>query len=425
MTAADVLETTDHYPSSEEIFAPLDATTAAAIARDNGTPVYLIAEQALRKRIRATRDAAAEYPGTRITWSFKTNSLSGILALMRSEGLGVEVVSDYEYSAVRAAGIPAADIVFNGPARSDEALADALRGGAVVNLDHREELERLIALGAKVSDKTGRRVPVGFRVNTEGRRRFGFSLERGELDDAVARVAAAPHLKLGGFHNQMGANIRDLERFARLGECFAGLARKFCVPLDWIDVGGSLAGTNARLTDNVARLPWIHPRDYCRAVLTPLAGAARSFILEPGRSLIEPTGALLTRVVGVRTTPEGLPAYILDAGINSVSSASSRKLPMRAFVDADRPTQDAALYGPLCMGRDRIAERATLPVLRRGDLLLVEGVGAYDIARNYAFILPRPGVLLWSGAADVEWLRRPETREHIQALETPYREPMR
>ena len=66
------------------------------------------------------------------------------------------------------------------------------------------------------------------------------------------------------------------------------------------------------------------------------------------------------------------------------------------------------------MGRDKLAEDEMLPVLRRGDLVLVEGVGAYDLARGFTFIEPRPGVLLWSGATDVRWLRRPETRVRME-----------
>jgi hypothetical protein len=69
------------------------------------------------------------------------------------------------------------------------------------------------------------------------------------------------------------------------------------------------------------------------------------------------------------------------------------------------------------MGRDRIVEDIELPLLRRGDLALVEGVGAYDIPRGISFIQPRPGVLLWRGGESVSWLRHPETRAHIEALE--------
>ena len=152
-------------------------------------------------------------------------------------------------------------------------------------------------------------------------------------------------------------------------------------------------------------------------MLPALAGAAHSFIFEPGRSLIEPTGALLTRVVGVRTTPDGGPAYIIDGGVNSVSSALSRKLPVRALADNSEPVRSATLYGPLCMNKDKPAEEIPLPPLSRGDLILIEGVGAYDIARGFAFIQPRPGILLWGGATNTSWLRRPERREHIQRLE--------
>jgi hypothetical protein len=73
------------------------------------------------------------------------------------------------------------------------------------------------------------------------------------------------------------------------------------------------------------------------------------------------------------------------------------------------------------MNKDKLAENISLPVLRRGDLVLVEGVGAYDVSRGFAFIQPRPGVLLWTGATDARWLRRPESMEHIQRLENDFK----
>ena len=399
--------------NADEIFAELDAEIAGSIAAEHGTPVYLISELALRARIRAMLSAVTAYPTTRISWSLKTNPLKGVLAIMRSEGLWLEVVSDYEYALVRDAGVPDHEIVFNGPARSDDALVSALRGGAIVNLDRPEELDRLIALGSQV----GKSARVGLRVDIEGRRRFGFSLPRGEVHEAVRRLASAPHLSFGGLHNQLGANIRDMDRFRAFADCFAGLAREFGAPLPWIDVGGSLAGTNPRREETVRRHPWIAPETYCEAMLSPLVGAAELLILEPGRSLIEPTGALLTRVVGVRSTHDGGRAYVLNGGLNAVESAVRRRHPIRALVDPAREEQPASLFGPLCIGQDRMAEDIPLPELRRGDLVLIEGVGAYDIPRGITFIEPRPGVLCWRGGTEVHWMCRPETREHIQALE--------
>jgi hypothetical protein len=70
------------------------------------------------------------------------------------------------------------------------------------------------------------------------------------------------------------------------------------------------------------------------------------------------------------------------------------------------------------MRRDRIADAAPLPPLARGDLLLVEGCGAYDLPRSIAFSHLRPGVLLWRGADSADWLRRPETLEDVLARES-------
>lgn len=404
----NVLTTRD----ADEIFASLDPATARALAEKFGTPVYLISEPALRGRVRALTAAAARYPNTRIAWSLKTNPLLGILEIMRSEGLWVEVVSDFEYSLVRKAGVPHEEIVSNGPARSDDVLVESLRGGAIVNLDHPEELERMIELGPRI----GTDVPVGLRVDIDGTRRFGFSLQRGELQAAAQRLQETPHLRLGGLHNQLGARLRDLDRFRAFGECFASLAHELGAPLPWLDMGGSLAGTNPRGEESVRRHPWIDPADYCDALLSPLAGCADMLLLEPGRTLIEPAGALLTQVVSTRPSIDGSPAYVLNAGVNAVPTPERQRHTIRALVD-DGPRTSASLYGPLCMNKDRLAENIPLPELRRGDLVLVEGVGAYDMPRAISFIEPRPGAVLWRGGDDGKWLRRPETLEQFQALE--------
>jgi diaminopimelate decarboxylase len=399
---------------ADAVFADLDPASARALAERFGTPVHLISERALRTRARALTAAALRHgQSTRIAWSLKTNPLLGVATRLREEGLWLEVVSDFEYALARRAGAPGSEIVFNGPARSDAGLARALAEGALVHADRLDELDRLAALAREL----GRTVAIGLRVDPSGTGRFGLSPARGELDEALRRVARAPELALGGLHAHEGGASRDLARFRKLGERLAELARATGAKLAWIDAGGGLAGANPRPADAERRHPWPDPDGWCDALLAPLAGLADRLLLEPGRTLIEPVGALLARVVGLRTTPDGGDACVLDAGLDAVPTAASWRHPVRALVEPAGPERPTALYGPLCMRKDRIAEAAPLPPLARGDLLLVEGTGAYDLSRAMPFSQLRPGVLLWRGGDQASWLRRPERLEDVLARE--------
>lgn len=402
----------------DAVFAGLDADAARALAERFGTPIYLISEPALRARYRAIAAAARrQSAGARVAWSVKTNPLRAVLDVLRAEGAWAEVVSDFEWDLVRRCGVPGPEIVVNGPARGDAALRAALGAGALVHVDHLGEIERLAAIARDLG--LARPAPIGLRLDLEGGRRFGLSPARRELDTALARLARAPELELAGLHAHLGTHIRDLARFRRASERLAEIARGLGRPLRWLDVGGGLAGTLARGDEPARRHAWPDPEAWCEAVLAPLAGLAPLLVLEPGRTLIEPAGALLARVVGERTTPEGGPAVVLDAGINALPTAPRHRHPVRALAARDGAPRSTTVYGPLCMQKDRLAADAPLPPLARGDLVLVEGAGAYDLPRATAFSGPPPGAVLWRGGGDAAWARRPETLDEVLARENP------
>jgi diaminopimelate decarboxylase len=293
--------------------------------------------------------------------------------------------------------------------------------GAMVHADRVDEIARLDAAAGRAGGKT---VAIGLRVSFDDGGadwdRFGLSPGRGELAAALAQIDASAHLVLGGLHAHVGTNLRDVGRFERLGAQLADLARALGRPLRWIDAGGGLAGANPRWDEAPRRHAWPDARAWCAAVLGPLvaANAAPRYVLEPGRTVIEPAGALLARVAGVRVAADGRPAYVIDGGINAVPTALTYRHPVRT-PGAAGPVAPSALYGPLCLQKDRIAEAALLPRLGRGDLVLVEGVGAYNVSRAVAFIQPRPGALLWRGGDEACWLREPEDVDDLMAREPP------
>ena len=74
------------------------------------------------------------------------------------------------------------------------------------------------------------------------------------------------------------------------------------------------------------------------------------------------------------------------------------------------------ILGPLCMNIDVIRTGVRLPALKKGDILLIRNVGAYNIPQSMQFIFERPAAILIHGA-EIDYLRVRETDDHIRALD--------
>ena len=99
-------------------------------------------------------------------------------------------------------------------------------------------------------------------------------------------------------------------------------------------------------------------------------------ILETGRALIDDAGYLLGTVLASKRLSDGRRATILDFGVNSLFTAfwyDHKISPAQAF---GNHTEEMILYGPLCMNIDIVRESITMPLLEKGNHLVVHKVGA-------------------------------------------------
>ena len=108
----------------------VEGVPLAAIAQAVGTPTWVYAAGALRRRARALTGAlAASGLRASVHYAVKANSNLAVLRVLAAEGLGADVVSEGEARAARAAGIAAADIVFSGVGKTLPELRYALDEG--------------------------------------------------------------------------------------------------------------------------------------------------------------------------------------------------------------------------------------------------------------------------------------------------------
>src|SRR6185312_14835231 len=139
------------------------------LLRRFGSPLFVADAQKLDENL-------AAFAGVTCAYSYKTNPVPALLARLHARGAWAEVISEYETWLARELGVPGERIVSNGPGRSPEAFAAAIDLGALVNLNHREEIEMVSA----IARAHGRRARVGLRVVTSGGwgGQFGEPIER-------------------------------------------------------------------------------------------------------------------------------------------------------------------------------------------------------------------------------------------------------
>jgi diaminopimelate decarboxylase len=410
--------------------AVIDGVPVDELVHRYGSPLWVLSEMTIRSKYQNMyRAFSLRYPKVTIAYSYKTNYLSAVCSILHEEGAWAEVVSGFEYDTALALGVPGNKIVFNGPLKRPEELARAISQGAMINLDSYDEL----AVIEQMAQRMSRVVPVGVRVNMVvgplAWDRFGFNLESGQALQACQRVMASSHLKMVGLHAHVGTFILDAGLYRQVAEKLAALARQVVNlggVLEYVDIGGGLASHNT-LHDQWMPAEYATPsfEQYADAICPTLVNMLPQphplLILEPGRSLVDEAGYLLTTVVASKVLSSGQKGVVLDAGINLLPTSTWYRHEVRVAGETGTPTngsvpEEVNLYGPLCMNIDVIQYKASLPPLRRGAVLVVKNVGAYNFSQSMQFIQPRPAIVLINGG-EVELVRAAETTEYLRQLE--------
>lgn len=417
----------------------IDGVAINTIVERFGTPVFIVSESTLRDRFRKLHAAFSKlYSDVKLSWSYKTNYLSSICTIFRTEGAFAEVVSGFEYSVARDLGVPGSDIIFNGPLKTDNELRHAFQDGAHVNADCFEELDQM----KQIARELGRCLEIGIRVNTQLNyppwSKFGFSYEDGQAREAIISAEKEGLLKVVGLHLHAGTYILDPTIYTtavtKILQLALAMESETDFELQYLDLGGGYASPNtlhAQFLRGEATCPTFE--QYAEAVCMPLLRnlsrlkrTPRLFI-EPGRSIVDEGISMITRVVSSKHLPDGSRAIIVDAGVHILPTAYWYKHEMVALKPGPSAMEEINVLGGLCMNIDVLCNNVRLPALQKNDLILVKCTGAYNFSQSMQFIYMRPNyVLVKDGVVhcirkqeDWNYVRIPEQLpDHLQTHET-------
>lgn len=392
------------------------------LAEQYGTPLYVYSATAIRGRYRAFERAFRGFRHT-VCYSVKANSNLTLLKMLAALGCGFDVVSGGELLRVlRAAKSAAKRIVFSGVGKTAAEMDAALRAGILMfNLESESELAALAERAARVKKK----VRVALRVNPDvsaethpyiatGLHEHKFGVPVAAARALYAAAARQPWLEVAGVSVHIGSQITSVDPFGAAMQRVAELVRELKSDghaIRYVDAGGGLGihYHGAPHLDFARRA-----QEYAKCVTRPLRGLGVHLLLEPGRSIVGPAGALLVRVL-YRKANDGKSFVVVDGAMNdlirpALYGAHHEIVPA---VARDGAGEVVDVVGPVCETGDFFARDRDLPPLCQGDLLAILDAGAYgfSISSNYN-TRPRAAEILVEGKK-ARLIRRRETFDDL------------
>ena len=403
---------------------------AVELAREFGTPLYLYDENTLRSKCREFQtEFGKRYPDVMVIYASKAYTNGAILKIINEEGLGLDVVSGGELGIARSVKFPMKKVYFHGNNKSPQELEMALKwkvGRVVVDNFYELELLGKMAKDKGVKQDILLRITPGVDPHTHQYTstgtidsKFGFPLPLKE--EAIACALKIKSLNLLGLHFHIGSRITETEPYVEsvkyILKFAAEMRKKYGLELTELNTGGGY-DVKYTLDENPPSFG-----EFAEKITSTIIKECKKWhmelpklIVEPGREIVAQAGVALYTIGVVKDIP-GVRTYVsVDGGMGDNIRPALYNARLEAVV-ANRMRAKMAgkvtISGKFCESGDILIRDIELPGMKAGDILAVNGAGAYAIpeSMNYNAFFKPPVALVKDGKARL--IRRRETLEDI------------
>lgn len=387
------------------------------LAKEYGTPLYVMDEDLIREHCRSFRRSMEKYydGAGLVCYASKAFCCKEMCRIAKEEGIGLDVVSAGELYTAAGVDFPMDKVCCHGNNKTDFELRMALKYkvGRII-VDNIFELERLNKLAAESGEmaRIMYRIKPGIDAHTHDfvktgqiDSKFGFALETGEAFEAVKRALSMEHIEFVGVHCHIGSQIFDIAPFVEAAEVMLCFIEKIKKELNYeireLNLGG---GFGIKYTEEDTPVPYENYMEHVSKRVKELCkekGIKQPFILiEPGRSIVAPAGITLYTVGGIKEIPNIRTYVSIDGGMGDNPRYALYKSAYD-FVAANKADRDkdsvVTIAGRCCESGDLLGEGVSVQTLEPGDTLAVLATGAYNysMSSNYNRV-PKPPVLMIS-----------------------------
>ena len=384
------------------------------LAKQYGTPLYVIDEDTLRAICRDYKEAFSNYKNIKMMYASKALSNLSIASILDQEGFGFDTVSAGEIYTVFKAGVDMSKVLFNGNNKTLKEMELALDlnvGRFSVDNFYEAELLNAVAQNRGVKVDILLRITPGIECHTHDYiqtgqidSKFGFDLT--QIDSIIQLVRNEyNNLNIKGLHAHIGSQIFELQSFADevkiLVKELLRINQAFNIELDELNIGGGL-GVKYTETDTPPSV-----NELADAIGNAMDEYAQklSIYIEPGRSVISTAGVTLYTVGSSKQVPNGRKYVAIDGGMadNPRPSMYQAKYSAEVCNHKNPATEKVTIAGRFCESGDILIEDIELPLLQSGDVLCVYNTGAYNysMSSNYNRVEKPAMVLVKSGQSDI------------------------
>lgn len=386
-----------------------------ALAKEYGTPLYVLDENKIRECCRAYATSMEKYYGGngRILFASKAMCIKELCRIVSSENLGLDVVSGGEMYTAKAAGFPMDKVCFHGNNKTADEIAMALEFGVgrfVVDNEYELEILSRMAKEKGVTANVLFRIKPGIDAHTHDfvktgqiDSKFGVALETGEALDIIKKAISAENINYCGTHCHIASQVFEASPFCEAAEVMMKFIKEIKdetgVETKELNLGG---GFGVAYTEADTPIEYDKYMEAVSNVIHAKAeelGVALPFILmEPGRSIVAAAGITLYTVGGIKEIPDVRTYVSVDGGMadNPRYILYQSEYAFCVANKANQPkTEVVTIAGKCCESGDLLGEGIKLQKAQIGDTLAVLTTGAYNysMASHYNRI-PNPAVVM-------------------------------
>ena len=398
---------------------PFDKAKLEEISAKWPTPFHIYDAAAIRENARRLKKAFAWNDGFREYFAVKAAPNPHLMNLLKEFGFGSDCSSMAELILAEKTGNTGEAIMFTSNDTPAEEFSKALELGAIVNFDDITHIDFLRENCGSLPEIACCRYNPGplkggnAIIGKPEEAKYGFTRE--QLFEGYARMKELG-IRRFGLHTMVASNELDPEYiidtakllFALVGE----ISEKVGIDFEFVNIGGGI-GIPYRPDQRAMDIAYVGEgirKGYEELVsgkgLKPLR-----LYMECGRCITGPYGYLVSRVRHIKNT------YRLYAGLDACMSNLMRPALYGAYheivVPGKENSGDTSVYdvtGSLCENNDKFAIQRVLPVLERGDFVVICDAGAHGHAMGFQYNGKlRSAELLLEEDGSVREIRRAET----------------
>lgn len=429
------MNTRDTLKVNESGHLEIGGADCTELAKQYGTPLYVLDEAYIRAMMRVYRDTLdKEYGNGLVLYASKAFSCTAVYAIAKQENIGADVVSGGELYTAMQAGFPAEKIYMHGNNKLPQEIAYALdcKVGVIV-VDAYSEADLIDSEAKKrgIVQNVIIRINPGVEAHTHAYiqtaktdSKFGFSIADGTAEKMTAYVLSKKSLRLCGYHCHIGSQIFEKQSFVLAAEknlkFIAEMKQSLGFEAEILNLGG---GFGIWYNDEDVKIDAEGYADYLRALIDAVRKGCKRYglkepklVIEPGRSIVGEAGITLYTVGAIKDIPNVKKYIAVDGGMFEnprYCLYQSKYTAILANRANEAPTEFVSVAGKCCESGDLIGVNMNLPEAHAGDILAVLSTGAYNysMASNYNRNFIPPVVLVKEGRG--EYIVKPQSYEDL------------